>query len=227
MTEPRDIAKPTSLIEPENTVLLLIDYQPMTIFGVRSHDPQDVISKVTALAKTAKGFGVPTVLTSAGVESIGGDYFPEIRAVFPDQRIYDRTSLNAWETPTVKEAVLATGRPNILMAGLWTEACLAFTGLHAREEGRRVFAVADASGGASLETHERAMQRMIQVGIVPITTDAVLGELQRDIGEHGYSDELIQVMKDHHGNWGQAITYFQRISSLGLTRDAQGHLSRA
>lgn len=215
MTDFRDIAKPKSLIEPHNTVLLLIDYQPMTIFGVRSHDPQDVIGKVTALAKIAKGFSVPTIVSSAGVDSLGGEVFPELRAVFPDQPIYDRTSLNAWETPAVKEAVLATGRPNILMAGLWTEACLAFTALHAREEGRSVFAVADASGGGSPEGHERAMQRMVQAGVVPITVAAVLGELQRDMGEHGYSDEHIQVMKDHLGNWGQAITYFFRASSLG------------
>lgn len=214
MTDTLAVPRPRGLIEPGNTVLLLIDYQPMTIFGVRSHDPQDVINKVTALAKTAKGFGVPTVLSSAGVDSIGGEYFPEIRAVFPDQPILDRTSLNAWETPAVRDAVLATGRPNILMAGLWTQACLAFTALHAREEGHRVLAVADASGGASPEAHERAMQRMIQAGVVPITADAVLGELQRDIGQRGYPDELIQVMKDHHGNWGQAITYFQRVASL-------------
>lgn len=219
MTKFRDIEKPTSLIEPGNTVLLLIDYQPLTIFGVRSHDPQDVIGKVTALAKTAKGFGIPVIMTGAGVDTIGGEFFPEVRALFPNQPIHNRTSLNAWQTSAVKAAVLATGRPNILMAGLWTEACLTFTALHAREEGRSVLVVADASGGGSLEAHERAMQRMTQVGVVPITTAAVLGELQRDIGQAGYSDELVQVMKDHHGNWGQAITYFQHVSSLQSTKE--------
>jgi nicotinamidase-related amidase len=104
----------------------------MTIFGVRSHDPQDVINKVTTLATTAKGFGVPTILWSAGVDSIGGEVFLEIRSVFPDQPILDRTSLNAWEDRAVRDAVLATGRRNILMAGLWTEACLAFTALDSR-----------------------------------------------------------------------------------------------
>ncbi len=205
---------PKSLIESENSVLVLIDYQPYTLFGLRSHDPQIVINNVTALAKMAKAFDVPTILTGASLDSVGGAFFPEIRAVFPDQHIHDRSTMNSWEDPAVKDAILATGRRNIVMAGLWTEVCLAFPALHAREEGHSVYAVTDASGGASPEAHDRSVQRLVQAGVVPMTIDVVAGEWQRNFQRLVAFPEAGQVLKDHFGNWGQALIYFQHVASI-------------
>lgn len=206
---------PKALIEPENSVVVLIDYQPYTMFGLRSHDPQIVINNVTALSKIAKAFDVPVILTGADLDGVGGAFLPEITSVFPDQRIYNRNTMNSWEDPVVREAILATGRPNILIAGLWTEVCMAFPALHAREEGHRVYAVTDASGGASPEAHERALQRMIQAGVVPMTIDVVAGEWQRNLARLQAYPDAGQVLKDHYGNWGQALIYFQHVESIG------------
>jgi nicotinamidase-related amidase len=205
---------PKALIEPDNSVLLLIDFQPYTLLGLRSHDPQMAINNVTALAKMAKAFRVPTILTGAAIHSVGGAFFPEITDVFPDQKVYDRTNMNAWEDPVVKDAVLATGRPNIVMAGLWTEVCLAYPALHAREEGRSVFAVTDASGGGSPEAHERGVQRMVQAGVVPMTIDVVAGEWFRDLSRLAQYPDYGTILKQHYGNWGQALLYFQHVASL-------------
>lgn len=205
---------PKALIEPENSVLVLIDYQPYTMFGIRSHDPQMVANNVTALAKLAKAFRVPTILTGAAVDSVGGAFLPEVQAVFPEQPVLDRISMNAWEDSALKQAVLDTGRPNIVMAGLWTEVCLAFPALHAREEGRSVFAVTDACGGFSPEAHERAVQRLVQAGVVPLTIDAAASEWQRNLTRLAAYPDVEEVLKEHFGNWGQALIYFQHASTL-------------
>lgn len=216
---------PKILIEPENSVLLLIDFQPYTLLGLRSHDPQMTLNNVTALAKMAKAFEVPTILTGAAVHSVGGPLFPQITDVFPDHHVYDRTNMNAWEDPAVKEAVLSTGRPNIVMAGLWTEVCLAFPALHAREEGRSVYAVTDASGGGSAEAHDQSVRRMVQAGVVPMTIDVVAGEWFRDLGRLARYPDYGTILKEHYGNWGQALLYFQHVAAMGQA--SQGGQTRA
>ncbi|MGW3628447.1 isochorismatase family protein, partial [Streptomyces sp. NPDC000880] len=137
-----------------------------------------------------------------------GDLIPGLKEVFPDQEIIDRTWINAWEDPKLKEAVLATGRRQIVIAGLWTEMCVAFPAVSALEEGREVFVVADASGGATLEAHDRAMDRMVAKGAVPLTTQVVLGEFQRDWGRPATYAGATAVAKKYFGNWGQVLDYY-------------------
>ncbi|WP_416985183.1 hydrolase [Streptomyces sp. T028] len=168
-----------ALLTPEESVLLLIDHQPYQFANLHSHEPALVANNVIGLAKAAKGYGVPTILTTV-MEERGGNLIQPLRDVFPDQKPINRSWINTWEDQRVVDAVKATGRNKLVIAGLWTEICVAMPALQASGEGFQVYAVTDASGGVSTEAHEMAVQRMVQAGIVPITWMAVTGEWQRD-----------------------------------------------
>ncbi|MFG1667847.1 hydrolase [Streptomyces sp. Y7] len=168
-----------ALLTPEESVLLLIDHQPYQFANLHSHEPALVANNVVGLAKAAKGYGVPTILTTV-TEERGGNLIQPLQDVFPDQKPINRTWINTWEDQRVVDAVKATGRKKLVIAGLWTEICVAMPALQAAGEGFQVYAVTDASGGVSTEAHEMAVQRMVQAGIVPITWLAVTGEWQRD-----------------------------------------------
>src|SRR6059036_4281795 len=168
-----------ALLTPDNCVLILIDHQPFQFAGLRSHDTQTVINNVVGLAKSAKIFGVPTLLSTV-VERQGGYLLKPLQDLFPEQKPIDRTFINTWEDPRVVEWVRKSGRKKIVMAALWTEICLAMPVIQALGEGYDVFIVTDASGGVSVEAHEMAVQRMVQAGAVPLTWMVVTSELQRD-----------------------------------------------
>src|ERR1700758_5331292 len=155
-----------ALLTPDNCVVLLIDHQPFQLVNVNSHEPTMVINNVTALAKTAKAYGIPTILTTVNGER-GGRIFSQVQAVFPEQKPIDRTFINAWEDRRVVEAVKKTGRKKLVIASLWTEMCLAMPAIQAQGEGYDVYAVTDASGGVSREAHDMAVRRMMQAGITP------------------------------------------------------------
>src|SRR5690242_15561885 len=167
-----------ALLTPDNCVLLLIDHQPFQFAGLRSHDTQTIINNVVGLAKSAKAFDVPTLLTTV-VEERGGYLIKPLQDIFPEQKPLDRTFINTWEDPRVVNWVKETGRKKIVMAALWTEICLAMPAIHALGQGYEVYIVTDASGGVSVEAHEMAIQRMVQAGAVPITWTVLASELQR------------------------------------------------
>src|SRR6266849_4452708 len=123
-----------ALLTPENCVLLLVDHQPFQLANVHSHEPTMVINNVTALAKTARAYGIPTILTSVNGER-GGKILRQVQAVFPDQKPIDRTFINAWEDRRVVEAVEKTGRKKLVIAALWSEMCLAMPAIQAMGEG--------------------------------------------------------------------------------------------
>jgi nicotinamidase-related amidase len=156
-----------ALLTPENCALLLIDHQPSQLANVNSHRPTMVINNVTALAKTAKAYGVPTILTTINTKR-GGEIFKQIQAVFPDQKPIDRTFINSWEDRRVVEAVKKTGRKKLVMA-LWSEMCLVQPAIHAMGEGYDVYVVTDASGGVSPEAHDMAIRRLVAAGAQPIS----------------------------------------------------------
>ncbi|MFJ8111710.1 hydrolase [Streptomyces sp. NPDC096132] len=168
-----------ALLTPEESVLLLIDHQPYQFANLHSHEPALIANNVVGLAKAAKGYGVPTILTTV-MEERGGNLIQPLQDVFPDQKPINRTFINTWEDQRVVDAVKATGRKKLIIAGLWTEICVAMPALHSAAEGFQVYAVTDASGGVSTEAHDMAVQRMAQAGVVPITWLAVTGEWQRD-----------------------------------------------
>jgi len=210
-TEPRKSkAGIDALLTPDNCVLLLIDHQPFQFAGVRSHDTQTIINNVVGLAKSAKVFGVPTLLSTV-VEDRGGRLLKQLQDVFPDQKPIDRTTINTWEDARVVEWVRKTGRKKIVMAALWTEICLAMPAIHALGDGYDVFIVTDASGGVSLEAHEMAIQRMVQAGAVPITWTVLASELQRDWARTDTVPGLVEMLVEHMGNVGTSFTWEQQL----------------
>ncbi len=172
--------KTDHLLTPENSALILIDFQPGLVDGTRSVGREILVNNVVALAKTGSLFRLPIVLSTVAVTAgYQEDTIAELKSALPDIPTVDRFKVNAWEEPAFREAVIATGRRKLIMAGLWTEVCLVFPALDLLNEGYQVYAVSDASGGTSVDAHERGMQRIIQAGAVPVTWEAVMAELAR------------------------------------------------
>src|SRR2546421_4590197 len=178
-----------ALLRPEDSILVLIDHQPYQFANLHSHEPTMIVNNVVALAKTAKVFKVPTILTTV-LEDRGGKLIKPLQEVFPEQKPIDRTFINTWEDTRVVEAVKKTGRKKIIMAALWSEICLAMPAIQAAGEGYEVYAVTDASGGVSAEAHDMAVRRMMMAGVVPITWMAGASELQRDWARQGPAKAL-------------------------------------
>ena len=199
-----------ALLTPDNCVLILIDHQPFQFAGVRSHDTQSVINNVVGLAKSAKTFGVPTLLTTV-VKDRGGYLIKQLQDVFPEQKPIDRTFINTWEDARVVEWVKKTSKKKIVMAALWTEICLAMPVIQALGDGYDVYIVTDASGGVSLEAHEMAIQRMVQAGAVPITWTVFASELQRDWARTATVPAVVQMLVDHMGNVGTSFSWEQQL----------------
>jgi len=199
-----------ALLTPENSVLILIDHQPFQFAGLRSHDTQSIINNVVGLAKSAKAFGVPTLLTTV-LERQGGYILKALQDVFPEQKPIDRTFINTWEDARVVDWVKKSGRKKIVMAALWTEICLAMPAIQALGEGYEVYIVTDASGGVSLEAHEMAIQRMVQAGAVPITWMVFGAELQRDWARTNTAPAVAQMLVEHAGVVGTTFMWEQQL----------------
>jgi nicotinamidase-related amidase len=199
-----------ALLTPENCVLLLIDHQPFQLANVNSHEPTMVINNVTGLAKTAKAYGIPTILTTV-TEERGGVIFKQVQAVFPDQKPINRTFINAWEDRHVVEAVKRTGRKKLVIAALWTEMCLAMPAIHAMGDGYDVYVVTDASGGVTPEAHDMAIRRLVAAGAQPITWLGLAGELQRDWARTEHLGEVAQILLDHAGASGSVLMWEMQL----------------
>jgi nicotinamidase-related amidase len=185
------------MLTPQNSAIALIDYQPAMFQGVQSHDRLVTFHNVQVLAKTAKLFGVPTVISTVASQSFSGPFMPEVTSLFPEHEIVDRTSINAWLDANFRKAVQATARKKIVIAGLWTEACVLFPSLDLLREGFEVYIPADACGDVSPEAHERAMDRLVQAGAVPITSLQYTFELQQDWGRAATYDGVMEILKAH------------------------------
>jgi nicotinamidase-related amidase len=195
-----------SLLTPENSVLVLIDHQAFQFANTRNMDPTMVLNNTIGLAKAAKAFKVPTILTT--VTSDRGGKLPQaLQAVFPDQVPIDRTTLNSWEDSRVVDAVKKTGRKKIIFAALWTEICLTYPAISALGDGYDVYVVTDASGGVSVEAHDRAIQRLIQAGAIPLTWMALLSEWQRDWARVATVPAVAEIMFAHGGSTGTTIAW--------------------
>lgn len=196
------------LLTPSNCTVILIDHQPQMLFGVASGiDRQLLKNNVVGLAKAAKLFNVPTVLTSVETESFSGYIWPEVLDVFPGQRIFERTSMNSWDDDALKAEVKRIGRKKLVIAALWTEVCLTFPALEAMKDGYEVYLVEDASGGTSPAAHNMSVQRMIQAGAVPITWQQFLLEMQRDWAKKETYDGTMAIVQAHSGAYGSGVEY--------------------
>jgi nicotinamidase-related amidase len=196
------------LLTPQNSQLIIIDHQPQMAFGVQSIDRQTLKSNVVALAKAARAFRVPTTITTVETESFSGHTYPEILAVFPENPILERTSMNSWDDQNVRDALAVNGRKKIVVAGLWTEVCNLMFALSAMKDGAyQIYMVADASGATSAEAQKYAMDRMVQAGVVPVTWQQVLLEWQRDWARRDTYDATIAIVKEHSGAYGMGVDY--------------------
>lgn len=201
----------SDLLTAENSAIILVDHQPQMLFGVQSADRQTIINNTVGLAKTAKVFNAPIILTTVAAESFSGPIHPHIQAVFPDQKPIDRTTMNSWEDENFVEAVKKTGRKKLIMAALWTEVCLAFPTISAIKDGYEVYIVTDASGGTTTEAHNMSVQRMIQAGAIPVTWLSVLLEYQRDWAHQETYDAVLEIAMQHSGAYGAGVIYAQTM----------------
>lgn len=207
-----------ALLRPEDSILVLIDHQPFQFTNLNSHEPTMIINNVVGLAKGAKVFNVPTILTTV-LEERGGYLIKGLQDVFPEQKPIDRTFVNTWQDPNVTDIVKKSGRKQLIIAALWTEICLAMPVIQALGEGYDVFIVTDASGGASAETHDMAVRRMVQAGAVPITWIAVISEWQRDWAREETAGGVAEVLLEHGGATGVAFAWEMQLLA---TREKSG-----
>ncbi|RXT58819.1 hydrolase [Lacticaseibacillus chiayiensis] len=186
------------LLTPENSALILIDYQPTQVESIGSMNHHALIQNVVMTAKLAKIYQVPIVLSTVNVKSgRNKDTIPDLKKVLGDQPSIDRTSINAWQDQDFVEAVKATGRKNLIMAALWTEACLTFPTLDALAEGFHVYPVVDAVGGTSKIAHETALHRVEQAGAQLITNAQLACEWQRDWNRTNTVPDFVKILLEN------------------------------
>ena len=186
------------LLAPGNAALILIDYQPPQVSTVESIDRQKLINNVVALARTAKLFDLPIILSTVNVSNgVNEDTIPQLADVLKGVKPVDRTSINSWEDEEFLAAVEATGREKLIVGALWTEACLLFPTLDALSEGYEVYPVTDAVGGTSPESHRAALERMVQAGARLTTWNSVHCELQRDWARTKTVPGFVQAVVEH------------------------------
>jgi len=211
------------LLTPQNAQLIFIDHQPQMAFGVQSIDRQTLKNNTVALAKSAKVFDLPVTITTVETDGFSGHTYPELLSVFPDAPLLERTSMNSWDDQKVRDALARSGRKKVIVSGLWTEVCNLMFSLDAiREGGYEIYMVEDASGGTSRNAHDMAMQRMIQAGVVPVTWQQVLLELQRDWARKETYDPVLDVVKEHSGAYGMGVDYAYTMVHKAPERVAHG-----
>ncbi len=206
-TSARPVLSEKGLLTPDNCVVTLIDLQPQMLFGVANFDRQSVISLNVLLSKASRVFGVPVVLTTVETKGFSGNMWPQIQAVFPDQAPIERTTMNSWDDANFVAAVEKTGRKKIVLAGLWTETCVALATVQAIYDGYEVFVVEDCCGDVSALSHENAMKRVIQAGAKPVTALSVMLEWQRDWAHKETYGAVMDIVKNHCGAYGMGVEY--------------------
>lgn len=195
------------LFTADDTAIVFIDHQPQMTFGVANIDRASLINNVVLLAKVAKEFNIPAVLTSVETESFSGYLWPELLDIFPGQQPIERSSMNSWDDPAFRAAIKATGKKNIIMTGLWTEVCVTWPTIEMLGEGYNLYVVEDCCGATSQAAHDAALSRMVQAGAVRLTTIAALLEWQRDWAKRDHYNNLMEILKKHAGAYGSGIEY--------------------
>ncbi|WJT00539.1 hydrolase [Novosphingobium humi] len=196
-----------SLISPKDHTLVLIDFQSQMAFATKSIATEVLRSNAALVANAAASFGVSTILTTVAEKSFSGPMFSEITDAFPGQPLLDRTSMNTWEDEAVIAEVNRIGKERIIFAGLWTSVCIVGPVASAIDQGFDVYFIADACGDISAEAHERAVQRMIQLGAKPMTSLQYMLELQRDWARAETYDSTTGIARQWGGAYGLGITY--------------------
>jgi nicotinamidase-related amidase len=200
-------------MDPSDVAILIIDHQPQMYFGIESASRSKILNGVLGLVKAAQVFKIPCILTTVESQTFSGPLLSKIQDLYPNVVPIDRTSINSWEDQNIKKAVKDAQKNKIIIAGLWTEACVAFPALSRLSEGFEVFVVADACGGVSKEAHDMALSRMIQAGAVPVTWEQTLLEFQRDWNNKETYDAVLQIVQEHGGAYGIGVEYANAMVS--------------
>ena len=195
------------LLTPDNCAVAFIDYQPQMLFGTSNFDRQSIINNTVALAKATRIFDVPVVLTTVETKSFSGNMWPQLKAVFPGQEPIERSSMNSWDDPKFVNAIAKTGKKKIILAGLWTETCIALPTIQAIHDGYEIYVAEDCCGDVSQLNHDNAMRRMIQAGAKPVTALSTLLEWQRDWAQRDTYDAVMDLVKNHFGAYGSGVEY--------------------
>ena len=195
------------LYTPQDSAVVFIDHQPQMTFGVTNIDRASLINNVAMLAKVAREFSIPTVLSAVETESFSGYLWPQLLDVFPGQPVIERSSMNAWDDNGFRQAIEASGRKNILLTGLWTEVCVTWPTLSMLDEGYTIYIVEDCCGATTSAAHDAALSRMVQAGAIRLTTVAALLEWQRDWANREHYDALMGLIKQHGGAYGSGVEY--------------------
>jgi nicotinamidase-related amidase len=185
------------LLTPDNCAIIFIDHQPQMFFGVANIDRQDLLNHVLVLAKAAKIFDVPVILTAVESGGFSGNITPELLELFLDSTPLKRSSMNAWDDGEFVATVHKTGRKNLVISALWSEVCLVMPAVQALTDGYGVYAVVDACGSASELAQDAAIRRIEQAGAVSVTALQVLLEFQRDWGRREHHDEVVTLLNEH------------------------------
>jgi nicotinamidase-related amidase len=205
---PTATAKPgKQLLDPTNHVLIMIDHQPQMAFATKSIDGVTLRNNVALVAKAAKEFKVSTILTTVAEKTFSGPMFPEIHAAFPEAMVIDRTTMNSWEDSRITDLVNEYDKSRVVLSGLWTSVCIVGPALCALEQGFEVYVITDSCGDVSEEAHERAVERMLQLGARPMTSLQYLLELQRDWARGETYDETVRTSVEHGGSYGLGLIY--------------------
>jgi nicotinamidase-related amidase len=216
------------VLTPTNCQMIFIDQQPQMAFGVQSMDRQALKNNTVALAKAAKVFNIPTIITTVETEAFSGHTYPELLDVFPGKDILERSSMNSWDDQKVRDALAANGKKKVVVSGLWTEVCNNSFALCAMLEGDyEIYMVADASGGTSKEAHDYAMQRMIQAGVIPVTWQQVMLEWQRDWARRETYEAVMAIVREHSGAYGMGVDYAYTMVHKAPSRAVAGHKTLA
>lgn len=195
------------LLTPDNCVVAFIDLQPQMLFGVANFDRQSIINANQILAKAARVFDIPVILTSVETKSFSGNFWPHMLSIFPNQPIIERSSMNSWDDPGFVSAVQQTGRKKLIISGLWTETCVALPTIQAIHDGYEIYVAEDCCGDISDLAHRNAMQRVVQAGAKPVTAMSVMLEWQRDWAQRDTYDAVIDIVKTHCGAYGIGVEY--------------------
>lgn len=195
------------LLSPVDHALIMIDFQSQMAFASKSIDPIILRNNASLVAQSAAGFKVPTILTTVAERSFSGPMFKEVMQPFPSQKCIDRTSMNTWEDAKVIAAVNAIGRDRLVMCGLWSSVCIVGPALSALAQGFEVYVIADCCGDVSIEAHDRALDRMVQAGVRPMTSLQYLLELQRDWARGDTYGLTTGIASTNGGAYGIGVDY--------------------
>jgi nicotinamidase-related amidase len=195
------------LLTPDNCVVAMIDLQPQMLFGVCNFDRQAVINNNVALAKAARIFNVPVVLTTVESKAFSGNTWPQVLAALGNPTPIERTSMNSWDDANFVSAIQKSGRKKIVLSGLWTETCVALPTVQAIHDGYDIHVVEDCCGDVSQLAHDNAMKRCVQAGAKPVTALSVMLEWQRDWAHRDTYNAVMDVAKTHFGAYGVGVEY--------------------